>query len=184
MLAQRSNANIDAVEKERNAFLQAKENNKNCPWNDRITIIHMPFQEFYPGVNKIYHLIVCNLRYFSNSLKAPSEERTTARHDDALPFEELINGLNKLLDDKGRLALILPYQQVEERIETATSRGLFCSRITYVYPHPDKPIIRCLLEFQKHEPSCIEDTLTIKKGRRHDYTDEYRALTKDFYLVF
>jgi hypothetical protein len=32
--------------------------------------------------------------------------------------------------------------------------------------------------------ACEEETIVIEKGGRHDYSDEYKSLTKDFYLKF
>jgi hypothetical protein len=32
--------------------------------------------------------------------------------------------------------------------------------------------------------ACEEATIVIEMGGRHDYSDEYKSLTKDFYLRF
>ena len=40
-------------------------------------------------------------------------------------------------------------------------------------------------EFAKQPITEIEvENIAIEKGKRGDYTDDYRALTKDFYLKF
>jgi hypothetical protein len=40
-------------------------------------------------------------------------------------------------------------------------------------------------EFAKQKPTTTKrETIAIERGRRGDYTDDYRALTKEFYLKF
>jgi hypothetical protein len=42
-----------------------------------------------------------------------------------------------------------------------------------------------MAEFAKQKTTTIAlESIAIEKGRRGDYTDDYRALTKDFYLKF
>jgi hypothetical protein len=42
-----------------------------------------------------------------------------------------------------------------------------------------------MAEFAKHGAAMTKrETITIEVERRGDYTDEYRAMTKDFYLKF
>ena len=76
MIAQRSNAKIDAVEIDETASKQAKENIKKSLWNDRIEILNISFQDFSKSTNEKYDLIVSNPPYFQNSLYAPDEKRT------------------------------------------------------------------------------------------------------------
>ena len=42
-----------------------------------------------------------------------------------------------------------------------------------------------VLEFRrKHVESIEESEMAIERDRRHEYTDDYRELTQDFYLAF
>src|SRR5271166_5856709 len=80
MLAQRTIAEIDAIEIDEDAFKQAIGNCQNSKWKDRLNVHHISFQEFARKKYKSYDAIVTNPPYFSNSLKASSESRTRARH--------------------------------------------------------------------------------------------------------
>ncbi|MBO9571101.1 MAG: methyltransferase, partial [Chitinophagaceae bacterium] len=57
MLAQKNNASIDAVEIDKDAFVQAKENFAASPWKERLTVFNLPIQEFNGDK---YDLIISN----------------------------------------------------------------------------------------------------------------------------
>ncbi|MBU8891469.1 MAG: methyltransferase [Bacteroidales bacterium] len=184
MLAQRSNANIDGIEIDETASGQAKENVENSIWKDRISIINVSFQNFSESVNYKYDLIVSNPPYFQNSLFASDEKRTDARHNSNLELEDIINGAMKLLKNEGVLSLTLPYLEGNIFILKASEKGLFCVRQTKVLPKPTHEPKRLLLEFMKIKKPLIEQEIIIELNKRHEYSDAYKNLTKDFYLAF
>ncbi len=184
MLAQRSSAFIDAVEIDQQACDQAKENVKKSLWKDRIEILHSSFQEYYKSTNKKYDLIVSNPPYFQNSLLAPDKKRTDARHNSNLQLEDLMSGSLKLLNDDGILGVILPYLEGNMFILKASEFGLYCVRQTKVLPNPGKQPKRLLLEFSRNKKPLIEQELIIELNKRHEYSEAYKNLTKDFYLAF
>ena len=49
MLAQRSNAQIDAIDIDDESCLQAKENIQASPWSERIRIVHATLQDYNPS---------------------------------------------------------------------------------------------------------------------------------------
>jgi tRNA1Val (adenine37-N6)-methyltransferase len=182
MLAQRSRAVIDAIEIDEAAARQATENVLQSPFADRISVSLISFQEFYQKNNLKYDLIVSNPPYFNRSLKPPAENRTTARHTDTLPFEALINGVKNLLADSGHFALILPTAEGEEFIVLAEKADLFCVKKVSVYPREDGVVKRLLLLFSAKKSDCKLSDLVIETAGRHIYSEEYKNLTKDFYL--
>jgi len=179
MLAQRSNAQITAIDIEEDAAIQATENVRNSPWADRIKVILSSLQEFSPDSS--FDLIVSNPPYFVNSLKAPSEGRTTARHTESLSHEDLIECAIRLLSPQGRICLILPVNEGLKCVEFARSKGLFCSKQVKVFPKPDTEAKRLLLEFSLEKTELQTSELSIEK-ERHQYTPEFSSLAKDFYL--
>ncbi len=182
MLAQRSNSDIDAIDIDTNAALQATENVKLSPWANRIHVQEISLQDFAGKTNHRYDLIVSNPPYFVNSLKAPSTERTIARHTDSLTHEELILNAQLLLVPQGRICIILPAKEALQCKEAALSRGLFCTRETRVIPKPDAEIKRILLEFTLQSKPTEERTIVIEGHERHHYSPEFSLLAKDFYL--
>ncbi len=184
MLAQRSEARVDAVEMNESAAEQANENIARSPWATRIDIHHTTVQEFGLRTSRRYDLLIANPPYFSDSFKAEGVARNQARHSDTLSPTDLLAAAAALLLPSGRFALIYPTGQAESLLEQALAEGWFCRRKLLVHPRSDKPVHRILLELTREPTTCVEATLVIETEKRHEYTAEYAALTKDFYLRF
>lgn len=181
MLAQRSDAEITAIDIESDCVLQAKENVGKSPFHDKITVLKSSVQDFLKTSNKKFDSIVCNPPFFVNSLKSPSDSRTTARHNVSLSYEDLIESTQKLLTENGKLCVILPLIEGNQFIDLSKKNNLFCSKKTTVFPNHEKQAKRLLLEFRKEKVVLEESNLTIEQ-ERHVYTSQYSELVKDFYL--
>ncbi len=185
MLAQRSAAVIDAVEIESSAYHQATENVKASQWKDRINVFHQSIQDFSKTQPKFYDLIVSNPPYFSRSFSSADKQKQLARHTDSLSFEALIRAVNSLLAPKGVFSLILPTDQAEHLINIAQEQNLFLFKELRVYPTQHKPEKRRLMSFSRQATvNFLSESLIIEPKQRHQYSPEYIALTKDFYLKF
>lgn len=183
MLAQRSNAEIVAIEPDRDSFNQASENVSLCRWRDRIKVEHTDLQNYNPGEVK-YDLVVTNPPYFTDSLKSPDPKRSAVRHNDSLSSQDILKGVSKLLDADGRLQLIMPYIEGNVFIAEAQEYGLYCNSILKIKPLPTSEVRRLILTFSRHRVKPFERFLTIEHGKRHEFTEEYISLTRDFYLKF
>lgn len=184
MMAQRSpDSNIMAIDTDGPACEEALENIQHSPWAGRVTVIHVSIQEHAKSAVIKYDLIVCNPPYFSNSLNSPSASRNVARHDVSLSMSEILMAAKTLLKQTGRLALILPASQYDIFSLLANDHGFFEWRKMMVFPVTEKPAHRVmsLWGFSPNERVIIE-SLTIESSKRHSYTPEYMALTRDFYL--
>jgi tRNA1Val (adenine37-N6)-methyltransferase len=183
MMAQRCNAIIDAVELDENAYIQAMENVKACPWNDRIRIRHDSFQHFAGITPYRYEVIVSNPPFFRNSLKPPVKARSLARHDDNLNYESLLYGTSQLLTPEGRLAIIVPANEIAQVADSAYLHGLYPSELLMIRSLPGKDYSRCLAEFTRNRNrKCIKNDLLIKLNNAEDFSDDYKAMLKDYYL--
>lgn len=183
MLAQRSIAQIDAVEIDLEAYNQAKENINNSPWSNRIQVYHNSIQNYAINCPKRYNLLITNPPFFTNASKAAIEARTIARHSDSLDQIEILQIAEKLLCEDGRLAIIYPTQQAETFQEKAETFGFYCQRKLYVKSTLESPIKRILLEIGKNQLDYQESTLLIETAR-HIYSAEFVELIKDFYLKY
>ncbi len=181
MLAQRFRLPIDAVEIDVDAALEATENVQNSPFSDYITVVNSDIRLF--ETTKKYDLIVCNPPFFVNSMRCPNEKRSQARHSDKLTFEILLSATECLLATNGFLSVIYPINEANLFMELAKSKGLNCVRELIVCPMPRHVPKRKLMTFSFQKLPCISESLVIEQTR-HCYTDEYKFLTKDFYLNF
>jgi len=185
MLAQKTEAHIDAIDIDENAFFQASQNVQESKFSTQIAVIHSSLQEFAKKSEKKYNLIVTNPPYFEQSLKSTDEKRSFARHADVLPFEELIDGVKKILDPKGKFCLILPILEAEKFRDLAQKKGLFLSKLLRVKSKISKDTDkRHIMQFEFTPTEFSEQTIAIELEERHQYTDEYKELTKDYYLNF
>ncbi|QKX04312.1 methyltransferase [Aquimarina sp. TRL1] len=182
MMAQRSPAEIvDALEIDSDAYEQAVDNFEGSPWGDRLFCYHASFQEFVTEIEDSYDLIISNPPFFAEDYKTTDVKRDLARFEEALPFEHLIHGAVHLLNEQGKLALIVPFKEEKRIIELAAQVSLFPQRITRVRGTPDTVLKRSLLELGFLDKMCEEEELVIESSR-HQYTEAYMKLTKDFYL--
>lgn len=182
MLAQRSNAEqIDALEIDENAYEQCVENFENSPWGDKLFCFHAGLDEFIDEPEDEYDIIISNPPFYSEDYKTENESRDLARFQDALPFEELVEAAHLLLSENGIFAVIIPFKEEEKFIGLAKEFELYPFKITRVKGTPTTEIKRSLLAFTRFEKEISIDELIIETTR-HQYTYDYIALTKDFYL--
>ena len=183
MLAQRSEADIVAIEPDKDSFSQACSNVAVSKWNNRIKIENTSLQNYDPGALR-FDLIVSNPPFFSDSLKNPDKDKSAARHNDTLTNQDLFTGAGRLMASGGRLQVIMPYVEGNVFIAEAQEYGLYCNNMLKIKPLPTSEIRRMILTFSKQRQKPAEKFLTIEHGKRHEFTEEYKNLTKDYYLKF
>ncbi len=183
MLAQRSDAEIVAIEPDKNSFEQASMNINNSKWSNRIKVENTDLQNFNPRGRR-FDLIVSNPPYFADSLKNPDSRKAISRHNDTLTNKNLLDGVSVLLSENGKLQIIMPYAEGNVFIADAATYGYYCNNILKIRPLPTSEIRRLILTFSRNRIRTKEKFLTIEHGKRHEFTEEYINLTRDFYLKF
>lgn len=185
MLAQRSDAmTIDAVEVDEQAYEQTVENFEQSDWGDRLFCYHTSFQEFADELyedEEQYDLIVSNPPFYTDDFTTEDEARNKARFTNSLSFEELVEGVSRLLSQNGTFATIIPFKEEAEFVVLAQKHDLHVNRVCHVKGTPTSAIKRSLLEFSSLQ-SIVEKEELIIETARHQYTEAYITLTKDFYL--
>lgn len=182
MLAQRCDAVIDAIDIDIDACDQARENIAQSPFATQIQVHLSPFANYKPKADIKYDLIISNPPYFIDSLKCPNKQRNTARHTDTLSLADLLKDSCRLLAPKGKLALILPFEQRTILLELAHKNQLYPLRETHVSSIKGATPKRLLIELSRQRREFIEpSTLNIEIEQR-EYSKEFIALVKDFYL--
>jgi tRNA1Val (adenine37-N6)-methyltransferase len=181
MLAQRSDAiaTVDALELAHSDYLQACENVNQSPWPTKVKVHLTRLQDF--ETEQRYDHIVSNPPYFNNSFKPPDASRVAPRHTETLTYTELLEHSKRLLTHKGKLSVILPYTEGLQFIELAKTFSLHLNRQWSFQARKEKPIERWLLEFSQ-QAGKVEDGEILLYEKEEKWSDDYKTLTKDFYL--
>ncbi len=186
MCAQRNNeAQIIGVEIDQDASHQAKENFMASNWSNRLVVINESIQSFSKNNVLKFDAIVSNPPFFENAFKSENNQRQTARHTDRLSFLDLLSVAAQLLTKEGFFSLIIPSEIRNTLIQDAEKQGLYLYRRLDIYPtNQSTSAKRSLLTFKKQEGRAEIDALIIEPQKRHQYSDAYIDLTKEFYLNF
>ena len=185
MLAQRSDAmTIDAVEVDADGYEQTVENFEKSDWGDRLYCYNATFQEFADEIadeEERYDLIVSNPPFYTDDFESENASRNKARFTSSLSFEELIFGISKILSENGIFSTIIPFKEEINFIKMAKEHHLFLNKVCRVQGNKKSEVKRSLLAFSFQETE-LEETHLIIELARHQYTEDYIQLTKDFYL--
>lgn len=183
MLAQRSNAGqIDSIEIDDDAYEQAVENFEASPWSDRLFCFHAGLDELIEEPEDEYDLIVSNPPFYTEDYKTGDRQRDTARFNDSLPFNDLLEAASLLLSDDGIFAVIIPFKEEDKFTALAKEWELYPCKVTRVKGTHTAEIKRSLLAFSRDESIRVNKDELVIEISRHNYTPEYTALTRDFYL--
>lgn len=187
MLSQRSASDlIDAIEIDDDAYEQCVDNFEGSPWGDRLFCYHASLEEFVEDIEEQYDLIICNPPYYSEDYKSENTSRDLARFQDAMPFDHLVESVSKLLSESGIFSVIIPFKEEDMFSTLASKYNLFPSRILHVRGNPTSEIKRSLIEFSFRDSESYRDDIDLQElvieTERHQYTEGYINLTKDFYL--
>lgn len=180
MLAQRfTDSEIHAIDIDEATAQEAQINAQSSPFSERLKIQHCALQNFSPKEN--FDLIVSNPPYFRKTTKSNNRRRALARDNETLNLEYLIEKSYDLLSNNGNLSLITPAYEFEIIEAIAQNKGFFITRICWVKGNNNSPTKRVLINLSKKKDQVKENYLTIEKNR-HNFTEEYRDLCKDFYV--
>lgn len=183
MTAQRCEARITAVEPDIYSFEEAQVNVENSPWASRIVLINSTIQELITEEGILFDSLITNPPFFTASLPNPDIRKARARHDLMLKPGELLLAADRLLGKAGTLQLVLPVTEGALFMKTGEDFGFYCRRILRVKPNPAAAPRRLLMTLCREPVVVSEDaTLVLETGARHEYSEEYISLTKDFYL--
>lgn len=168
---------IDAVDIEAGAVADCADNFDASPWAEHLSVRQVSLQDFADeAATASYDVIFCNPPYYDGSPSSRSAERDAARSTDTLSRRDLLFAAAKLLSERGRLSMILPFDQGKKMILQATLFGWFLRRQCFVKTKKGALPKRLMLEFSPAAPSRLEtETLVIGDER-------YKSLTSGFYL--
>lgn len=190
MLAQRySGARIVAVEIDSIAAAECLANVGSSPWRDRVTVAGGDVMALAPQL-PVPDLIVSNPPFFDTSgAVSPDRRRALARHDGSLSPSALISVASLHLAPGGRLVFIAPSSRNEDVMLCGEIGRMTPVATLDVCSRGDREPIRRIWTFMRRGEADRAVTeagrIAIRTGGEgNPFSDEYRALTRDFYLDF
>ena len=194
LLAQaNNNATITAVEIEEAAATEAASNFKLSPWTDQLNLMHDDIQNFGNHANTLYDIIITNPPFYEGDLKSPDENKNTAAHSTALPWNLLIENVAKLLNDSGSFYVLVPTLRAYTMQKLCDTHGLQLVSEVLVHNTAKNLPIRAMQKFTKQHSGQMdtEKTNDIPQVKRtkifikdadNNYSPEFNLLLKDYYL--
>lgn len=183
MLAQRNNRiQVDAIEIDSDAAIQAQANAASSPWNSRVRVLNVDATK-YP-YNKQYDLVVCNPPFFNNSLLGDNDSRNLARHTVSLSYSDLLNVLNKVLKPDGYASIMLPVVEHAEWESLLNANDWHINHRLCIHHRANSSCKRIVsLCRRKAIEKPIEEKVVIYSAP-NQYSPETSELLKPFYLRF
>src|SRR5450755_3369608 len=161
MLAQKSDARIDAIEWEPESCAQAKENILQSPWAGRIQILEGDAR--YYSFPDAYDFIITNPPFFESDLHSPELKKNRAKHEESLTMEELIAVIKSSLHAEGVFSILLPFHRTGYFEKLADTNGFFLREKLTIKQTPSHAAFRSIALFGSRKPGqVISNEMSIK----------------------
>lgn len=179
MLAQKkSNLKIDAIEIDKNAYEQCKENFEASIWKDRLNTINGDIKDY--SFNKKYDYIISNPPFFENEQKSINEQEIIAKHASQLTLSELIKAMVNNLTEDGQFAVLLPYYRKQEMEKLALQYNYYPITIALMQHSKAHPYFRYTAIFSREQNTPNITNIIIQEEKT--YTSATVELLQPYYL--
>lgn len=173
---------MHGIEISKNACLDADYNFKISNWKNNLELFKCSLEEHSRDFQ--YDIICSNPPFFKTTFTSKDKETSLAKHQESLSYIKVIEFANKQLTKKGSVNLIIPFDTAEDCKRIALNNDLHLTKECIIYPKKNIKASRSLLEFSKEKSILKKEELIIENDNRHDYTTDYKKLTRDFYTIF
>ena len=188
---------IIAVEIETEAAKEAIKNIEASPWKENIIVEHTPIQNFSNILFEInspekseqndelkFDCIISNPPFFEGDLQSPNANKNLASHSTALPWQDLLIHVDRLLKAEGFFYVLIPALRAYTMQKLAAEKGIELVEELVVFNAAKQKPFRVLQKFQKTNNSVkeIKRSNFIIKDAENNYTEAFVKLIKPYYL--
>jgi tRNA1Val (adenine37-N6)-methyltransferase len=186
MLAQKkSGLAIDAIELDAAAAIQAQENITSSSWKENITVWQGDAREMAFTLAKEFDIVISNPPFYENELTSADAKKNIAHHESGLLVDELLQIISGVLAPEGSFFLLLPYKRMMEAGLLFQKNHLAIIDTTLVRQSTSHDFFRILVSGKRSSEDSIgsysKNEISICDADRQ-YTNEFTALLKDYYL--
>lgn len=173
---------IIAIDMDSNAYHLTQ---YNITQNNTTTIHaqHIGLNDFVKKSSPKYDVIVSNPPFFHEGFKSIKQRNQLAKYTDSLSFEDLIAGVDLLLDSEGIFYVVIPTDRVGEILLIASRHHLYLVARRTIVPRRGMNSNRELLKFSRKQEDTKHDILYIR-NEDNQYSNQYIAMTRAFYTIF
>jgi len=172
---------MDAIEVELIASVQCRENFHNSPWNSRLKIHPLAFQDFREAEND-YDLIISNPPFHENQLNGSRDKENLAYHSTQLRLKELFAGVYRYIRKTGIFFLLIPVYRIDECLNLAREVELDLIHKVFIRSSPNHLDLRCILLFSKINIREADQEIICIRDGNHEYSERFMSLLKNYYL--
>ncbi|TAF35462.1 MAG: methyltransferase domain-containing protein [Cytophagales bacterium] len=187
MLAQRTQAQIYAVELDAQAAAEATENFRGSQWSNRLNLFHADVRneevQYRLGSQK-FDYIITNPPFYTHQSQSPVSQRQQAHHQVTLTFEDLLKAIRYLLTERGHFDILLPPNEMNLFVSKAKNNGFTLKRLISVRNFTDNPtVFRQIASFSAQTMAAeINSVDFVIYDAPKQYTTEFVQLLKPYYL--
>lgn len=184
MLAQKNpQLRIIGIDIHPDAYQCAAMNVEHSRFKHQIQIIHTSLKNFLDTSQLHFDVIVSNPPYFSNSLKSPSKDKNTYRHQSDMTYIEIIQAVSVLLTQNGSFYVCIPYYEQNRFDKELHIHKLYKHREMAVFSTTtqQKPYL-FIKEIRKSKCDEISTEILHIRNEHNQYTSTYLEFTKEYYL--
>lgn len=184
MLAQKNlNAQITAIDIDKNSIAQANYNFRNCKWANRLSAYNISLEDFAKSSFNDFDLIISNPPFYLENYRSIKSQNLIAKHSTVLDFSNFLSLSSNLMNDYSKLCIILSAKSCNTIISIARDYCLFTAKQINIIPRENKKISRVVLILEKHLAYPIEVSNLIIRNEDLSYTNDFLELTKDYLLL-
>lgn len=180
MIAQKTNASIEAIELDEQAAIQARENVEASPWGNRIEVLAKDLRHFSPV--KKYDQIIVNPPFYEKEIPSTHPGKNAAHHGEGLLLGELFDWVKMNLKMEGRFHALLPYKRKQEIQALLKKAGLFAEEWVVIKPTSQALPSRVLIRATFEEPLAVLESEQVITVAANQYSSFFRELLSDYYL--
>ena len=158
MLAQKSDAQIDGLELDAEAYAITKENFANSPWQNRLRAIHQDLQSFQ---HEPYDFILSNPPYFENDLPSQKPSINLAKHQQSLNLRDFVVHTARLSHQLTKIAVILPCESMKQLVIGYLKYNFFPCDELEICSFNDSEPIRTLMIFSQQKNGFEKEKLAV-----------------------
>lgn len=179
LIAQKNEVEVDALEIDKDAFEQGRENINTSPWKNRVHVFNEDVRCFNPS--KKYDCIISNPPFYENELTSAKDKKNIAHHSLQLNLSQVLDFIQSHLSDEGIFFLLLPAKRQAEMERLFPQKNLSVNQVIFLKQSLNHAPFRILIQGNKRATAYTSYMLSIW-NEDQQYTPEFIDLLKDYYL--